>query len=125
VRLCSEAGVAGAMIVDSAGLTLAEHKLDSGRILACSLMLCGTLDRTSRVLDQSGEDFVTLKLDAEQTIGVRRFLASDTPYYLIVVIPRNASDTTTGIEHAIRNIILNLSPRPHSSTEPQKFTIGI
>lgn len=92
--MCQRGGFAGAVVVDPSGLPLAAHNspADIDAVAAFTAVLGDTLERVGRLFDQPGAAAITVDVNYEDKVVVRRFRARDLDLYLFLVCPQTVDE---------------------------------
>ncbi len=92
--MCQRGGFAGAVVVDPSGLPLAAHNspADVDAVAAFTAVLGDTLERVGRFFNQPGAAAITVDVDYENKVVVRRFRARDLDLLLLLVCPQTVDE---------------------------------
>lgn len=105
VAMCRRGGLNGAVVSDNSGLPLAvfNSPVDADSIAAFTSVLGDALNKADRFLEQRGADYISMDVNYEDKVAVRRFSAGGTDLYLMVLCGQ-AVDERSEMEVSIRQI---------------------
>lgn len=108
--LCLRAGLAGAVIADESGFPLAEHghSLASENLAVFTSVLGEALEKAGRLLGHHAADYISMDVDYERQLALKRFVLAEKPYFLVVVGPQG-SDQRSELEVSIGQVVSVLS----------------
>jgi predicted regulator of Ras-like GTPase activity (Roadblock/LC7/MglB family) len=97
--MCHRGGFSGAVVVDASGLPLAAYNspVEVNAVAAFTAVLGDTLDRVGRFFNQPGADAITVDVNYQDKVVVRRFRARDLDLFLLLVCPQ-AIDERSEVE---------------------------
>ncbi len=92
-ELCESNGYNGALLADEMGFPLTTHNcaIASDAMAAFTSVLGDTLEKAESVLDQEDANNITLEINECDMIGLHRFRALNSTYFLLVHCPRAAA----------------------------------
>lgn len=100
--MCDRAGFRGALVIDGDGLPLAVHEpaFAAEGVAALSVVLDKALKRASEILGSGDLVHVSIDINFEDKLVLRRFEVASAPYYLVLVAPQE-SDERAEVELSI------------------------
>lgn len=105
IAMCRRGGFTGAVITDDSGLPLAAHNspVETDRIAAFTSILGGALSKAGRFLEQHGAEYLSMDINYEDKVVVRRFFFEQREMYLLVLCSQEM-DERAEIETTIQQI---------------------
>ncbi len=110
--LCLRASLAGAVLADDSGLPLAAHgrSVATENLAAFTSVLGEALEKAGRFLGHFAADYISMDVDYEHKLVLKRFLLEGSPYYLVVLGPQNV-DERSELEVSVGHVLSVLSGR--------------
>jgi predicted regulator of Ras-like GTPase activity (Roadblock/LC7/MglB family) len=105
-RLCTRAGLGGALIADTSGLAVAASSqlAASENLAAFSTVLGDVLHKAGSYLGQEDATDVSIDINARQKVVLRRFALEGRPFYLLVLCDAGA-DPRAAMRDAVPEIL--------------------
>ncbi len=106
VAMCRRGGFSGAVVSDDTGLPLAvfNSPVDNDRIAAFTSVLGAALAKAGQFLGQHGAEYISMDINYEDKVVVRRFFFGDLEMYLMVLCAQ-AMDERAEVEMSIARIV--------------------
>lgn len=106
VAMCRRGGFSGAVVSDDTGLPLAvfNSPVDNDRIAAFTSVLGGALAKAGQFLEQHGAEYISMDINYEDKVVVRRFFFGDLEMYLMVLCAQSM-DERAEVEMSIQQIV--------------------
>jgi len=106
IAMCRRGGFSGAVVSDTTGLPLAvfNSPVDNERIAAFTSVLGGALDKAGLFLEQHGAEYISMDINYEDKVVVRRFFFGDLEMYLMVLCAQSM-DERAEVEMSIQQIV--------------------
>lgn len=103
--MCQRSGFIGAVIADSDGLPLAvvNPPVSEDALAAFTTVLGEALNRAGTLLGQHGAEYLSIDINYEEKIVLRRFMVHEVITYLLVICPQEV-DERSEIELSIDQI---------------------
>ena len=94
IQLCRRAGAGGAVLADEAGLPLAAYNspVDHESVAALTSILGDSLRHAGRLLQRRDINHISLDVDYEDRMVLRRFAGAGTTFYLVALCPQALDD---------------------------------
>ena len=94
IGLCRRAGIMGAVLSDGAGLPISAYNapLAPESVAALTSVLAETLRQSGRLLERNSVNHVSVDVDYEKRLVLRRFGAPDRPFYLMVLCTQSLDE---------------------------------
>lgn len=104
--MCRRGGFSGAVVSDSTGLPLAAYNspVDSERIAAFASVLGHAMGKAEEFLEQRGAEYISMDINYEDKIVVRRFGLGKIEMFLLVLCSQ-AMDERAEVEMSIEQIV--------------------
>jgi hypothetical protein len=108
--LCLRAGLAGAVLADDSGLPMAVHgqSLGTENLAAFTSVLGEALEKAGRFIGHFSADYISMDVDYEHKLVLKRFLFEQRPYFLMVLGPQ-AVDDRSELEVTVGQVVSLLS----------------
>ncbi len=105
-NMCQRSHFSGAVVTDDTGLPFAvvDPPVSVEAISAFTTVLGGALERAGTLLGHHGAEYLSIDINYEEKIILRRFLIDDAPYYLLAICPQDV-DERSEIEISIVQIV--------------------
>lgn len=109
-ELCEKSDYYGAVIADEMGFSLADYNcpINSEALAAFTSVLGDSLEKAESILEQESANNITLEINETDKVGLRRFNALNSTYFLLVICPQ-AAVFPGFIEPTISEIIAKLT----------------
>lgn len=110
IGLCQRSGFRGALVTDSQGLPLAVHNppVSTEAIAAFTTVLGDALERAGSLIGQHGAEYLSMDINYEDKIVLRRFSVGP-EHYLLLIIAGQQCDERSEVELSIEQIIAILA----------------
>lgn len=105
-NMCQRSHFKGAVVTDDTGLPFAvvNPPVSMEAISAFTVVLGGALERAGSLLGHHGAEYLSIDINYEEKIILRRFLINDAPYFLLAICPQEV-DERSEIEISIDQIV--------------------
>ncbi|SEA57031.1 hypothetical protein SAMN05660420_02506 [Desulfuromusa kysingii] len=105
-NMCLRSHFGGAVVTDATGLPFAvvNPPVSMEAVSAFTSVLGSALERAGSLLGQHGAEYLSLDINYEEKIILRRFLIHELPYFLLVICPQEV-DERSEIEISIDQIV--------------------
>ena len=112
LNMCKRSHFSGAVVTDDTGLPFAvvNPPVSMEAVSAFTVVLGGALERAGSLLGHHGAEYLTIDINYEEKIILRRFLIADTPYFLLAICPQDI-DERSEIEISIDQIVSILNKK--------------
>lgn len=106
MAMCRRGGFSGAVVSDDTGLPLAVHNspVDNERIAAFTSVLGDALAKAERFLEQHGAEYISMDINYEDKVVVRRFFYGEMEMYLMVLCAQTL-DERAEVQMSIEQIV--------------------
>jgi hypothetical protein len=110
IAMCRRGGFSGAVVSDETGLPLAvfNSPVDPDRIAAFTSILGDALVKAGQFLGQHGAEYISMDINYEDKVVVRRFFFGDLEMYLMVLCAQSM-DERAEVEMSIEQIVTILN----------------
>ncbi len=104
-NMCQRSHFSGAVVTDDTGLPFAvvNPPVSMEAVSAFTSVLGGALERAGSLLGHHGAEYLSIDINYEEKIILRRFLINDISYYLLAICPQEV-DERSEIEISIDQI---------------------
>ncbi|MEN8164470.1 MAG: hypothetical protein ABFS37_10110 [Acidobacteriota bacterium] len=104
--MCRRGGFTGAVVSDGAGLPLAVYNspVDNDRIAAFTSVLGDAMAKAGLFLEQHGAEYISMDINYEDKVVVRRFVYAEMEMYLLVLCAQSM-DERAEVEMSIEQIV--------------------
>jgi hypothetical protein len=104
--MCRRGGFSGAVVSDSTGLPLAvfNSPVDNERIAAFTSILGDTMAKAGDFLEAYGAEYISMDINYEDKVVVRRFFYTEMEMYLMVLCAQSM-DERAEVEMSIEQIV--------------------
>jgi len=111
-NMCKRGHFSGAVVTDDTGLPFAvvNPPVSMEAVSAFTVVLGGALERAGSLLGHHGAEYLSMDINYEEKIILRRFLINDASYFLLAICPQEA-DERSEIEISIDQIVSILSKK--------------
>ncbi len=112
LNMCKRSHFSGAVVADDTGLPFAvvNPPVSMEAISAFTAVLGGALERAGSLLGHHGAEYLSIDINYEEKIILRRFLINEAPYFLLAICPQDV-DERSEIEISIDQIVSILNKR--------------
>lgn len=106
IAMCRRGGFSGAVVSDSTGLPLAVYNspVDNDRIAAFTSVLGDAMVRAGDFLEQHGAEYISMDINYEDKVVVRRFVYAGMEMFLMVLCAQSM-DERAEVEMSIEQIV--------------------
>jgi len=106
IAMCRRGGFSGAVLSDSSGLPMAvfNSPVEIESVAAFTSVLGDALDKAGRYLQQHGADYISMDVNYEDKVVVRRFAIAEMNLYLMVLCPQSV-DERSEVELSIQQLV--------------------
>ena len=111
-NMCRRSHFSGAVVADDTGLPFAvvNPPVSMEAVSAFTAVLGGALERAGSLLGHHGAEYLSIDINYEEKIILRRFLINEAPYFLLAICPQEV-DERSEIEISIDQIVSILNKK--------------
>jgi len=117
-NMCQRSHFKGAIVIDDTGLPFAavNPPVSIEALSALAVILGASLERADSLLNLQGAEYLSIDINYEEKIILRRFLINDAPYFILAVCPQEI-DERSEIEISIDQIVSILNTKQNKTKE--------
>ena len=92
--MCGRGGFSGAVLADENGFPLAAYNnpVHADKVAAFTAVLGGAVDRAAFLLETGSADNISMDINFEDKIVLKRFTSNDAVYSILVICPQSADE---------------------------------